>query len=61
MNGKRYIRDSRSGAVIIRDPEGLSKVKLKESLTSQIESLKADINTLKSEISELKSRLDKST
>lgn len=61
MNGKRYIRDSRSGAVIIRDPEGLSKAKFMESITTQLESLKADINTLKSEISELKSRLDKST
>lgn len=60
MNGKRYIRDSRSGAMIIRDAEGLSKAKLKETLTGQIESLKADINTLKDEISELKSRLNAS-
>ena len=60
MNGRRYIRDTTSGAVFIRDTDALSKIRLKESLNAHIESLRADINTLKSELSELKTRLDAS-
>lgn len=60
MSSRKYIRDSRSGAVFIRDTEALSKLQMRESLQSQIESLKADINTLKTEIDELKTLMNKS-
>lgn len=60
MIGKRYIRDKRSGALIIRDDGELYKLKVREDLFQQIQSLKQDINSLKSELAEIKSLITKS-
>lgn len=58
MSSLRYIRDGRSGTLILKDTQVLDEYRQKKTLMEEIDSLKQDINTLKTEMQILKSALN---
>jgi hypothetical protein len=53
MSEFRYIRDSRSGSLILRDHSKVSSFRQTKTLAEEIQLLKSDINTLKTKVEEL--------
>lgn len=57
----KYIRDNRTGALLLRDSQKISEFCEKQSVSEQINALKIDINTLKQTVQTLQARLDSLT
>lgn len=60
MNGSRYIRDRKTGAVLLADPQQIEAFRQKKTVSEELEALKAEINTLKTEVAELRLLLNQS-
>jgi hypothetical protein len=54
----KYIRDSATGALFLRDRKELQRFSEKQMLEQEIRVLKNEINTLKSSVQELKAILE---
>lgn len=54
MNSNRYIRDSATGAVVLKDSRAVSDFLARKTIEDEIESLKREIHTLKAELQEMK-------
>lgn len=57
MSTHRYIRDRKSNAVLLADPNAVADFRKKKELSEEIQILKDDINTLKREVQNLKTLL----
>lgn len=57
MSNRRYIRDSRSSAVLLADSQAVAEFRKKKEISEEIRILKDDINTLKQEIQNLKTAI----
>lgn len=57
----KYVRDSRTGAVFLKDTARLQEFSEKQGLSEQIRGLKDEINSLKQTVELLKTRLDRLT
>jgi len=53
MSESKYIRDTRSGSLILCDHSKVSSFRQTKTLADEIQSLKTDINTLKTKVQEL--------
>lgn len=54
----KYIRDNKTGALLLRDTQKISEFTEKQSVFEQICVLKTEINTLKQTVQELQLRLN---
>jgi chaperonin cofactor prefoldin len=57
MSDKRYLRDRRTGAVVLADTEAIEAFRQKKTVTEDIECLKTEINTLKQQVAQLQESL----
>jgi len=57
MSDKRYLRDRRTGAVVLADAEAIEAFRQKKTVAEDIESLKAEINNLKQQVAHLQESL----
>jgi uncharacterized protein YoxC len=57
MSDKRYLRDRRTGAVVLADAEAIDAFRQKKTVAEDIECLKAEINTLKQQVAQLQESL----
>ncbi len=57
MSNRRYLRDRRTGAVVLADPAVVEAFHEKKTVVGDMESMKAEINNLKQEVSELRELL----
>jgi hypothetical protein len=53
MKDYRYIRDSRTNTLVLRDSAEISKFRQNRTVTSDLESLRRDIDILKEQMREL--------
>jgi hypothetical protein len=53
MSGIRYIRDSKTSALVLADAHTIDSFVQKKAVAEQIEALRAEINTLKQQVAEL--------
>ena len=57
MSDKRYLRDRRTGAVVLADAEAIEAFRQKKTVAEDIECLKSEINTLKQQVAQLQESL----
>lgn len=57
----KYVRDSSTGAVFLKDVSRLQEFSEKQGLSEQIRALKAEINSLKQTVELLKTQMDRLT
>lgn len=57
MSEKRYLRDKKTGAVLLADADAIDAFRQKKTVAEDIESMKAEINNLKQQVSYLQESL----